>query len=618
VPLVPREKIDDVRERTNIVDIVKRHVELKRAGTGSWKGLCPFHGEKTPSFHVHEPRQFFHCFGCGEKGDVITFLVKIEQRPFMDVLTDLAGAAGVDLDVRPLTPAERRARQEQESERDRMFRALELAAAFFEEQYASPAGAAARAYVEGRGIGAEVRQKFRVGYAPARWDALSSHLGAHKIPHAVMEQLGLVGVNERGMYDFFRDRVMLPVLDRQRRVVGFGGRLLDPEAKDRKYVNSPESPLFHKKEQLYGLHAALDAIRKTGRAVVVEGNFDVLALHQAGIEEALAPMGTALTPEQLNVLASLAKRIVLMFDGDGAGVRAAKKALLSLAELPKDDVITNLAIGRLPRGVDPDEFVRAEGVEAFRRVEESARPFLLHLIHEAAEDPSIPGRMESLERIAELLVKLRNPTARELYAAEAGTVLKLTPQQVTRALREASGKAQRAIPATSQVTASAASPPAPLVRSAEPPRFPKEEEETVLVLARYPELLRTPEAVRAGELLVHPTLRQLYRLAVEQVTVNGTFEVVSWLDAASPEVGAYMSAALMSEHLAEIADPPKFLRKLAIRLELLRVEAEIAMNARLQREALTRGDDQAAHALTKRGIDLQQTRKGLQAALQGP
>ena len=617
MPLVPREKIDDVRERTNIVDIVKRHVELKRAGTGSWKGLCPFHGEKTPSFHVHEPRQFFHCFGCGEKGDVISFLVKIEQRPFMDVLTDLAGLAGVDLDVRPLTPAERRARQEQESERDRMFRTLELAAAFFEEQYASPAGAPARAYVEGRGIGPEIRQKFRVGYAPARWDALSSHLAAHKIPQAVMEQLGLVGVNERGTYDFFRDRVMLPVLDRQRRVVGFGGRLLDPEAKDRKYVNSPESPLFHKKEQLYGLHAALEAIRKTGRAVIVEGNFDVLALHQAGIDEAVAPMGTALTPEQLNALAALAKRIVLMFDGDGAGVRAAKKSLLSLAELPKDDVITNLAIGRLPRGVDPDEFVRSEGVEAFRRVEESARPFLLHLVHEAAEDPSIPGRMESLERIAELLVKLRNPTARELYAAEAGTVLKLTPQQVTRALREASGKAQRPIPSASQVTASPAAT-APLVRAAETPRFPKEEEETVLILARFPELLRTPEAVRAGELLVHPTLRQLYRLAVEQVTTQGKFEVVAWLEAMSPEVGTYISAALMSDRLAEIVDPGKSLRKLAIRLELLRVEAEIAMNARLHREALARGDDEAAHALTKRGIDLLQTKKGLQAALQGP
>jgi len=312
-------------DRTNIVEIVKRHVELKRAGTGSWKGLCPFHGEKTPSFHVNEARRIFHCFGCNEGGDAITFLTKIEQRPFMDVLHDLAAAAGVDLDVRPLSPAERQARQRAESERERMFRAMELAASFFEEQYASPAGAAARGYVEKRGIGAAVRERFRVGYAPARWDALSSHLVAHKIPPSDLEQLGLVGVNERGRYDFFRDRVMLPVIDRQKRVIGFGGRVLDPEVKDRKYVNSPESPLFHKKKSLYGLHAALDAIRRTGTAIVVEGNFDVLALHQAGIEEAVAPMGTALTEEQIADIGRLAGTVVVVFDGDTAGQRAAAK-----------------------------------------------------------------------------------------------------------------------------------------------------------------------------------------------------------------------------------------------------------------------------------------------------
>ena len=266
--LVPKDKIHDVLERTNIVEIVKRHVELKRAGTGSWMGLCPFHGEKTPSFHVNEARSYFYCFGCHEKGDAITFLTKIEQRPFMDVLQDLASAAGVDLEMRPLSPAERQARQKAESERDRMFRAMELAAAFFEDQYASPAGAAARAYVEKRGIGATVRERFRVGYAPSRWDALSSHLAENKIPPSDMERLGLVGANERGRYDFFRDRVMLPVLDRQKRVIGFGGRLLDPEAKDRKYVNSPESPLFHKKE------SALRPARRAGRDPAHGGDRD--------------------------------------------------------------------------------------------------------------------------------------------------------------------------------------------------------------------------------------------------------------------------------------------------------------------------------------------------------
>ena len=364
--LVPRDKIHDVLDRTNIVEIVKRHVELKRAGTGSWKGLCPFHGEKTPSFHVNETRQYFYCFGCHEKGDAITFLTKIEQRPFMDVLHDLAGFAGVDLDIKPLSPAERQARQKAESERDRMYRAMELAASFFEDQYASPAGAAARAYVEKRGIGSAVRERFRVGYAPARWDALSSHLATHKIPPSDLERLGLVGVNERGRYDFFRDRVMLPVIDRQKRVIGFGGRVLDPEVKDRKYVNSPESPLFHKKESLYGLHAALDAIRRTGTAIVVEGNFDVLALHQAGIEEAVAPMGTALTEEQIAGIGRLASTVVVVFDGDTAGQRAAAKAI----PLFVDAGILGGRIARLPAGVDPDDFVRQpdQGADAFRRL----------------------------------------------------------------------------------------------------------------------------------------------------------------------------------------------------------------------------------------------------------
>jgi len=613
VPLVPREKIDDVRERTNIVDIVKRHVELKRAGTGSWKGLCPFHSEKTPSFHVHEPRQFFHCFGCGEKGDVISFLVKIEQRPFMDVLTDLAGPAGVDLEVRPLTPAERRARQEQESERDRMLRAMELAAAFFEEQYASPAGVAARAYVEGRGIGPEVRQRFRVGYAPARWDALSSHLSAHKIPHAVMEQLGLVGVNERGMYDFFRDRVMLPVLDRQRRVVGFGGRLLDPEAKDRKYVNSPESPLFHKKEQLYGLHAAMDAIRKSGRAVVVEGNFDVLALHQAGIEEAVAPMGTALTVEQISGLGKLARSITVVFDGDTAGQRAAQKAVPLFVEADVDG-----RVARLPTGVDPDDFVRDKaggGADAFRRLVEGARPMLDQFIQDSAKGSTIPDRMSAVAEIAGMLVRVKDQTKRELYAGQAAAVLGLTPQQMIRALREAAAQAHRPIPPVSQVTAAAA---APLARSAPPVRFPKEEEEAVLLLTRYPELLRAPEAIRVGELLVHPTLRQLHRLAVEQVAAQGRLDTAAWLDAMPVEVSAYMSAALMGDGIPDIAEPSKYLRALTTRLELLRVEAEIAMNDRLQREARARGDDETARALIARATELQKTKEGLKQALQRP
>jgi DNA primase len=619
--LVPRDKIHDVLDRTNIAEIVKRHVELKRAGTGSWMGLCPFHGEKTPSFHVNEARKYFYCFGCHEKGDAITFLTKIEQRPFMDVLQDLAAAAGVELDLRPLSPAERQARQKAESERDRMLRTMELAASFFESQYASPAGAQARGYVEKRGIGQAVRERFRVGYAPPRWDALSSHLATHKIPPSVMDGLGLVGSNERGRYDFFRDRVMLPVIDRQKRVIGFGGRLLDPEAKDRKYVNSPESPLFHKKESLYGLHAALDAIRRSGTAIVVEGNFDVLALHQAGIEEAVAPMGTALTEEQIGVLGRLARTIVVVFDGDCAGLRAAQKAI----PLFFDAGIGDARIARLPAGVDPDDFVRNpdQGPEAFRRLVENARPMLEQFIQDTASDANVPDRVAALRAIAALLVKVKDQTVRELYAGQLPGILKMEAQQVRRAMQEAAATAQRQArhqdPAPlsgGQGVAAAKPAAAPAVGPAA--KLPTEELELLVVLAKYPELLGTSEAARGGDLLVHPLIRQLNRAAVEQSAGTGALDIPAWLETVGVADRATIVTALGDERFAGLADPPGYLRKLVIRLEILRVDAEIALNARMQRDAQARGDEATLRAHAVRDIELRKTKEGLKTALQRP
>jgi DNA primase len=617
LPLVPREKIDDVRERTNIVEVVKRHVELKRAGSGSWKGLCPFHSEKTPSFHVNETRHFYNCFGCGEKGDVIGFLEKIEQRSFMEVLQELADAAGVELDTRPLTPAEKDARRAAESERERMFRVMETAAQFFQEQYAGPAGAAARAYVEKRGISSTVAGRFRVGYAPGKWDALSSHLASKKIPASDLERLGLVGVNERGRYDFFRDRVMLPVLDRQKRVIGFGGRVLDPEIKDRKYVNSPDSPLFHKKEQLYGLHAALDAIRKSELAILVEGNFDVLSLHEAGVEEAVAPMGTALTSEQIAILGRMAKTVVVVFDGDAAGQRAAAKVIPMFVEADVDG-----RIARMPLGVDPDDFVRnAErgGAEAFRRLVDGARPMLDQFIQDAAAEPTIEGKVSTLERVAELLIKVRNPTKRELYSQQLAGVLRLSPQQVSRALREATSRSGtlRGSPNLPAAGSAGQSPAAPAV-AVMPASLPAEELQLIVLLASHPVLLRTADAARAGELLIHPSLRLLHRAALEQSTASGTLHVPDWVTVTSPDVAARVLTAIEEDPVARTEDPPGLLRKLATRLELSRVDAEIDMNSRMQREAQGRGDEATLRALTVRGIELRKIKEGLRVALQRP
>jgi DNA primase len=608
LPLLPREKIDDVRDRTNIVDIVRRYVELKRAGTGSWKGLCPFHAEKTPSFNVHEQRQYFHCFGCGEKGDVFSFLVKIEQRSFMEVLRDLAGQAGVDLPEVKQSPAERQAAAEAESERERMLRVMDAATSFFEAQLAAPVGGAARAYLDKRGVSSGLRASFRLGYALPAWDALQKHLASLHIPSSVAEQLGLVGANERGRYDFFRDRVMLPVLDRQKRPIGFSSRLLDPEAKERKYVNSPDSPLFHKKENLYGLHVALEAIRRSGTAIVVEGNFDVLSLHEAGVQEAVAPMGTALTSEQVKLLSRAAKRIVVVFDGDAAGARAAEKAIpiaveagLFFAEADADG-----RVAQMPAGVDPDDFVRAQGAEAFRALVERARPMLDHLIQQAADDATIPGKADTARRVVEVLAKVKNQLVRDLYMRELAAKLRVPVSQVMRMVRDTAVE-RRLAPASPP--ASAGDPP---TAQAEVQRDPPRDELAVFaLLVSHPELASTEQAGRVLDLLVDPGMRQVYRMALQALQAGQRADVPAWLDACPAEIRAAVGAAMMDGAWEKVETAEEALRAVVSRLGRSRTEVEIALAERQHREALARGDEAEARSISMREMDLIRSKLGL-------
>ena len=605
MPLIPREKIDDVRERTNLVEVIKRHVELKRAGTGNWKGLCPFHAEKTPSFNVHEVRQFFHCFGCGEKGDVFAFLEKIEQRSFMEILRDLAQQAGVELPEKEMSPAERRARADEASEKERMLRTMELATAFFEAQLATPAGDPARAYLGKRGISPETAKKFRVGYAPAGWDVLQRHFAREHVPVELLVRLGLVGVNERGHYDFFRDRVMLPVLDRQKRPVGYSSRLLDPEAKDRKYVNSPDSPLFHKKENLYGLHAALDAIRRGGRAVVVEGNFDVMSLHEAGIDEAVAPMGTALTAEQVGLLARLAQRVVVVFDGDEAGQRAARKALPLFLDAESDG-----RVARMPAGVDPDEFVRAQGADAFRKLVEHARPVVEQLIDDLARenDGTIPGRVQAMEAAAPILAKVRNPMERDLYIGRLSATFQIDRNQLLRAIRGASAPAPRSAPPA--VTA-AVSP----TTSRTPP---KEQLEALVLLVSHPELATLPEAQRIQDLLVDPGVSHIYRIVLDALRRGERADVPAWLDACPADLREAVGSALMGGGYDAAEAALRAVRALKTRLELSRVTAEIEQGKADHKRALEQGDSQQAQAIWQREMELIRRKEELKVGLARP
>lgn len=599
MPLLSRQTIADVRERTNIVDVVRRYVELKRAGAASWKGICPLHTENTPSFHVHEQRQFFHCFGCDKHGDVFQFLVEIEQRSFIEVLRDLAREVGVELSEDVHSPAERRAAEEAASERERMLRAVEEAARFFEAQLSGPAGAAARAYIEKRGISKAVAERFRLGYAPAGWRALHTHLSSRQIPDVLAERLGLVGRNERGAYDFFRDRVMLPVLDRQGRPIGFSSRLLDPDAKERKYLNSPDSPLFHKKANLYGLHAALHAIRRGGTAIVVEGNFDVLSLHEAGIQEALAPMGTALTVEQIQLLARAAKRIVILFDGDKAGVRAAERAVplavdagLFFAESDADG-----RVAEMPSGMDPDEFVRANGADAVRALVAQARPMLDYLIHRAIDDATVPGRVSAARRVVGVLAKLRDPLVRDLYVRALAAKLGVSVAHIVAMVQEVSRQRPEGPQAPATVLA------LPARRS-----LPPDELNALAILVEHPELASSPLAQEAHEMLDDPGIRRVYAAVLTALQAGEPPDVPAWLDRAPADIRDEIARTLMDGRWANVEAVQDAMRALVQRLHRSRVEAELAEARRQHREAIARGDEAQAQSIAVREMELIRTK----------
>lgn len=351
-----------VRESTDIVRIIGESVELRKAGA-NYIGLCPFHAEKTPSFSVNPGRQFFHCFGCGESGDVFSFVMKSQRMSFPEALKDLAKRAGIELPERALNEAEKERLRQRES----LYRVNEAATVVLQQTLeASPLAASARTYLQQRGIPEEARQQYRLGYAPgpdqAGWNYLTSLLQKQGLAIADIERAGLAVKKERGgYYDRFRDRVLFPIIDMGGQVVAFGGRILG-EGKP-KYMNSPESPIFDKSRLLFGLAQHKDAIRKQRLALVVEGNFDLLSLAVHGVGNVVAPLGTSLTRAHVRSLRGYCDEVVLLFDGDAAGLKA---AIRSVPFFLAEQVEARVAL--LPQGHDPDSLVREkdrEGLESF-------------------------------------------------------------------------------------------------------------------------------------------------------------------------------------------------------------------------------------------------------------
>ncbi len=357
--LYTKDSIERVKDAVDMVELVGARSDLRRAGRG-WIGLCPFHDERTPSFSVNAEHKLYHCFGCGESGDVFGFVQQTEGVTFVEAVELLAERYGVELKREQEDPRA----EERRLRRERLMRLVERATAYYERVlWTSPEAAKARAYLAGRGLGDEVLRKFRVGYSPSAWDKV---LMAAQREGFSQEELAAAGLAQRGrtgsLYDRFRARVMFPLADARGRVLGFGARALREDQKP-KYVNTAENEIYHKGRQLFGVDLARAAAAKRGRVVAVEGYTDVLALHQAGIEETVAIMGTALTPEQIAELRRTALTVYLALDADSAG----QEAMLRAASLAKRQDLELLVVD-MPAGRDPADLIAADGPDAFLRL----------------------------------------------------------------------------------------------------------------------------------------------------------------------------------------------------------------------------------------------------------
>jgi DNA primase len=404
---IPQNFIDELLNRVDIVDVIDSRVSLKKAGR-EYQACCPFHNEKTPSFTVSPGKQFYHCFGCGAHGNAIGFLMDYENLAFPEAVEELARSVGMEVphEVTAGSPADER--------RLDHYSLLEKAERFYRGQLRQHAQATrAVDYLKARGLSGEIAQTFGLGYAPPGWDSLAKHLHDAASRKLAVELGLLVQKDDGGCYDRFRDRIMFPIRDRRGRCIGFGGRVLGDEKP--KYMNSPESPVFHKGRELYGLFEARKAGQKLERLLVVEGYMDVVALAQFGLSNAVATLGTATTPEHLESLYRTVSEVVFCFDGDAAGRRAAWRALENTLPVLRDGREARFLF--LPEGEDPDTLVRRIGADAFQQeIVESvplSRFFFESLCHQV-DTGSVDGRARLVELARPLLKRLPDSVFRDL------------------------------------------------------------------------------------------------------------------------------------------------------------------------------------------------------------
>jgi DNA primase len=613
--------VDEVKARTNIADIVGDHVSLKSAGVGSLKGLCPFHDERSPSFHVRPQLGYYHCFGCGESGDVYTFLQRMDHVSFTEAVERLAGRIAFELHY------EDGGQASDHGNRARLLAANQVAAEFFVERLGTPEAEVGRRFLGQRGFDADAARNFGVGFAQKSWDALTGHLKARGFTTDELVASGLVSQGDRGIYDRFRGRLVWPIRDVTGQTVGFGARRLLDDDKGPKYLNTPETAVYHKSQVLYGLDLAKRDIAKGRRVVVVEGYTDVMACHLAGVTTAIATCGTAFGVDHIKVLRRVlgddsgVGEVVFTFDGDAAGQQAAMRAF---AEEQRFAAQTFVAVA--PDGLDPCDLRLARGDAAVRALVESRTPMFEFVIRQVVtryDLETVEGRVAALRAAAPIIAEIRDPAMRPGYTRELARMLGVELGEVTRAVRGASARggtgsarpaqhAASARPQTTEPATDAAQRPFSITALPNDPST-RLERDALQVMLQFPErvgddLLRHAIDSRFGD----PTL-SVVRDGI--ASVLGSPDPVVRVDRVmaevpQPFVGVVQQLAVAPVPQRNEAELEVYVRGVVSSLvdrELLRQKSDLL--GRLQRLDRT---DQATYAALQRAlVELETERRAL-------
>jgi len=430
---IPEEKVSEILNTSDIVDIISESVILKKSGRNFF-GLCPFHSEKTPSFSVNASKQIFHCFGCSAGGNVLSYIMKYHGITFPEAAKMLARKYNITIETKDIDPAKRKEFLLKES----LFRLNKTVMGIYFDELKNSApgnkvGDKARKYLKQRGISDDIIQQFNLGFSPDKWESIVKMLKEQKISKNIAVQCGLIlGRQQKtGYYDRFRNRIMFPIFDVNMQVAGFGGRVMDDAMP--KYMNSPDTPVYNKSRILYGLHAAKQFCRQTGFVYIVEGYFDFLSLYQHGIKNTVASLGTALTPDHVRILKGYAAKMVLVFDSDAAGINAAKR---SIKIFLKEGVDTRVLV--LPEGNDPDSYVVKHGQKAFNELAKNAKTVMQFLLQVSIDTHglSVEGRIRILDDMKQHLILIQDSALRSLYIKDLAENLNIDEKAVLEKVRE--------------------------------------------------------------------------------------------------------------------------------------------------------------------------------------